>query len=54
MLVRADGRYRRYRVNASALEPIHEWVRGFERMWNERLDRLDDVLAELQEQENDP
>jgi len=50
--VRADGRYRWYRVNAPALEPIHAWVRGFERMWNERLDRLDDVLAELQEQEN--
>lgn len=49
--VRPEGRHRYYRVNAPALRPIHTWVRGFEEMWNERMDRLDDVLAEL-EQEN--
>jgi DNA-binding transcriptional ArsR family regulator len=53
VLVRADGRHRWYRVNGPALEPIHEWVRTFERTWNTRLDRLDDVLAELQLQEED-
>jgi DNA-binding transcriptional ArsR family regulator len=46
--VREDGRRRWYRVDGSALKPIHDWVRTFERTWNERLDRLDDVLAELQ------
>ena len=45
--VRADGRHRWYRVNGPALKPVHDWVRRFERTWNTRLDRLDDVLAEL-------
>lgn len=51
--VRVDGRHRWYRVNGPALQPIHDWVRTFERTWNARLDRLDDLLAELQSQEND-
>ncbi|HEU0051858.1 MAG TPA: metalloregulator ArsR/SmtB family transcription factor [Longimicrobium sp.] len=52
--VRADGRHRWYRVNGAALKPIHDWVRRFERTWNERLDRLDDLLAELQNEEEAP
>jgi DNA-binding transcriptional ArsR family regulator len=51
--VRVDGRHRWYRVNGPALQPIHDWVRTFERTWNARLDRLDDLLAELQSQENE-
>jgi DNA-binding transcriptional ArsR family regulator len=51
VLVRADGRHRWYRVNGPVLQPIHEWVRGFERTWNARFDRLDDLLAELQNPE---
>ena len=52
--VRVDGRRRWYRVNGPALKPVHDWVRAFKRTWNIRLDRLDDVLAELQTQENEP
>jgi len=33
------------------LKPIHDWVGSFERTWNVRLDRLDDVLAELKPKE---
>ena len=51
VLVRVDGRHRWYRINGPALRPVHDWVRGFERTWNTRLDRLDDVLAGLQNQE---
>ena len=51
--VRVDGRRRWYRVNGSALQPIHDWVRTFERTWNARLDRLDDLLAELKSQEKE-
>ena len=54
VLVRADGRHRWYRINGPALRPVHEWVRRFERTWNERLDRLDDLLAELQHEEEAP
>lgn len=54
VLVRAEGRHRWYRVNGPALKPIHDWVRTFERSWNVRLDRLDDLLTELQPEEKDP
>jgi DNA-binding transcriptional ArsR family regulator len=47
VLVRVDGRHRWYRVNGPALKPIHDWVRSFERTWNARLDRLDDLLVEM-------
>lgn len=52
--VRVDGRRRWYRVNGPALKPVHDWVRGFERTWNTRLDRLDDLLDELDQQEREP
>jgi DNA-binding transcriptional ArsR family regulator len=53
VLVRAEGRHRRYRVNGQALKPIHDWVRTFENTWNQRLDRLDDLLVELKSQEKE-
>ncbi len=45
---RAQGRQRLYRVNGPALRPVFEWVGTFEHLWNQRLDRLEDVLDELQ------
>jgi hypothetical protein len=42
------GQQRLYKLNAEALKPIHDWVTPFERLWNERLDRLDEYLRELQ------
>jgi len=49
--VREQGRQRLYRLNGPALKPIHDWVKGYERMWSERFDRLDVVLAELKQKE---
>lgn len=49
--VRTVGRHRWYRVHGPALKPIYDWVRSFERTWNVRLDRLDDLLAEMQSKE---
>lgn len=46
---RAVGRQRLYRLNAPALQPVHDWVSSFEAQWNERYDRLDDYLTRLQE-----
>ena len=51
--VREDGRQRLYRVNGPALRPIHDWVQGYERLWSERFERLDDVLADLKKEEDD-
>ncbi|WP_110514322.1 ArsR/SmtB family transcription factor [Herpetosiphon llansteffanensis] len=52
VLVRDDGRQRHYRLNGRALKPIHDWIRRYEQMWNERFDALDDVLEELHDQED--
>jgi DNA-binding transcriptional ArsR family regulator len=51
--VRDAGRQRLYRVNGQALKPIHDWVARYERTWSERFERLDDVLAELKQEERD-
>lgn len=47
---RSVGRQRFYRVNAPALKPIHDWVSTFECDWNERFDRMDNVITELQKE----
>lgn len=49
--VRDEGRRRLYRVNGHALKPIHDWVKGYERMWSERFDQLDVVLEDLKKEE---
>jgi DNA-binding transcriptional ArsR family regulator len=51
--VREDGRQRLYRLNGSALKPIHDWVKNYERLWSERFDQLDAVLEELKQQEGE-
>lgn len=48
---RTVGRQRLYRVNGPALRPVHDWVAPFERLWNERYDRLDAYLADLRQEE---
>jgi DNA-binding transcriptional ArsR family regulator len=49
--VREAGRQRLYRLDGRALKPIYDWVRAYERTWEDRFELLDDVLAELTEQE---
>jgi len=51
--VRDSGRQRMYRLNGEPLKPIHDWVRNYERSWNERFDALDDVLDELKREDED-
>ena len=47
---RADGRRRLYRLEPVRLRPFHDWLAKYEQAWNDRLDRMDDYLKELQEQ----
>ena len=47
---RAEGRRRLYRLEPARLRPLHEWLAQYERAWNDRLDRVDDYLKELQQQ----
>ena len=49
--VREEGRRRLYRLNGHALKPIHDWVKGYERTWSERFERLDSVLEDLKREE---
>jgi hypothetical protein len=46
-----EGRQRIYRLNGRSLKPIHDWVKNYERSWQQRFDRLDDVLEELKGKE---
>jgi len=45
---RAEGRRRLYRLEPEHLRPLREWLVKYEQAWNDRMDRLDDYLKELQ------
>jgi DNA-binding transcriptional ArsR family regulator len=47
---RVEGRRRLYRLEPARLRPLHEWLAKYERALNDRLDRVDDYLKELQRQ----
>ena len=47
---RADGRRRLYRAEPARLRPLHDWLAKYEQVVNDRLDRVDDYLQELQRQ----
>ena len=46
---RKAGKQRLYGLDASGLRPIHEWTGGFERFWNESLDRLDAYVQDIKQ-----
>src|SRR5262252_7926278 len=48
---RAEGRRRLYRLEPTRLQPLHRWLAKYERALNERLDRVEDYLKELQQGE---
>jgi DNA-binding transcriptional ArsR family regulator len=49
---RAEGRRRLYRLEPAHLRPLHEWLAKYEQALNDRLDRMDDYLNELQGKES--
>lgn len=49
--VRKVGREHRYRLDARALRGVYDWVGHYERFWNQRLDRLGDVLDDLDKEQ---
>jgi DNA-binding transcriptional ArsR family regulator len=38
--VRGSGRQRLYSLNSERLRPIHDWLRTFERFWDDQLVRI--------------
>lgn len=49
--VRDEGRQRLYRLNPQALKPIHDWISNYQHLWDERFELLDDVLADLTQED---
>jgi len=49
---RDDGRQRVYRLNAAPLRYVHDWLKRYERTWNERFELMDELLDELVREEN--
>lgn len=47
---RADGRRRLYRLEPARLRPFHEWLGKYQQALNDRPDRMDDYLQELQQE----
>jgi DNA-binding transcriptional ArsR family regulator len=47
---RAEGRRRLYSLEPARLRPLHDWLAKYEQAWNDRLDRVEDYLTELQQQ----
>jgi DNA-binding transcriptional ArsR family regulator len=47
---RAEGRRRLYSLEPTRLQPFHDWLAKYEQTWNERMDRMDDYLKDLQQQ----
>ncbi len=47
--VRGAGKQRLYGLDARGLQPVHEWVGGFERFWSESFGRLDEYVQELKQ-----
>jgi DNA-binding transcriptional ArsR family regulator len=47
-----EAQWRPCRIDVQALRPVDEWLESYRRLWEERFDRLDDYLRELQAQEN--
>ena len=49
--VRGAGKQRLYDLDARGLQPVHEWVGGFERFWSDTFDRLDEYVRSLEQGE---
>lgn len=46
-----EAQWRPCRIEAGPLKKVNEWVERYRRIWEEKFDRLDDYLRELQAKE---
>ena len=49
-----EAQWRRCRLEASPLRDVSAWIDQYREFWEERLDRLEAYLAELQEESKKP
>jgi DNA-binding transcriptional ArsR family regulator len=47
-----EAQWRPCRIAPDGLRPVDEWLESYRRLWNERLDRLETYLQELQARES--
>jgi DNA-binding transcriptional ArsR family regulator len=50
--VRKDAQRRWYELNPEPLAELDAWLESYRYLWDDRLDRLDNYLQELQTKEN--
>ncbi len=46
-----EAQWRPCKLNATALKEVDNWLEEYRRLWEERLDRLDDYLNQLKSKE---
>jgi DNA-binding transcriptional ArsR family regulator len=46
-----EAQWRPCKIDASALKDVDNWLERYRRLWEERFDRLDDYLKQLQAKE---
>jgi len=46
-----EAQWRPCRIDVEALKPVDDWLESYRRLWEERFDRLDHYLRELQAKE---
>jgi len=49
---RKEGRVHSLKLEASPMKQAQQWMEEYRRFWEDRLDRLDDYLKQLQNNEN--
>jgi DNA-binding transcriptional ArsR family regulator len=47
-----DAQWRPCKLRAEPLKDVSHWIEQYRQFWEERLDRLDDYLRDLQSKEN--
>ena len=50
---RREAQWRPCRLEPAPLKEVSDWVTRYRQMWEERLDRLDDFLREMQSKEQE-
>jgi DNA-binding transcriptional ArsR family regulator len=48
-----EAQWRPCRLDVDALRAVDVWLEAYRRLWEERFDRLDEYLHELQEEKRD-
>jgi DNA-binding transcriptional ArsR family regulator len=48
---RRDAQWRRCRIKAGPLKEVSDWTERYRKIWEERLDRLDEYVQELNAKE---